>query len=404
MHHSVTRVAPARMLLVATTLVFSCLSPVHAAEPTQSIMMPKAGKSLLLDAQQQGDALYVVGERGHILKSTDNGNTWRQAQVPVAQMLTAVHFVNDQLGWAAGHDGHIVHTADGGQTWVLQRDGLKAQAVLNEQRLKAARAELKRLQILQRRERQGEDVTAELANGLYVNGFDSDEPLSVDEQLEEAGWQVSSAQERLQGPVIAPPLMDIRFADEQHGWASGAFGSLLSTNDGGKTWLDRSADVGNASNYHLNAIVAFADGTVVIGGEAGFLAYSHDGGASFNVAELDSEATIFDLIATDDGSVIVATGLRGTTFRSRDRGQSWQELSPGVDYSLAGGAMRGDNLVLAGAGGSIAISDDGGDSFRQHILPTRSSLSQAVVIGDNQFLLVGQGGIHRFDASASTAK
>ena len=61
----------------------------------------------------------VVGERGHVLVSTDGGESWKQARVPVRALLTAVHMHDERTGWAVGHDAVILRTDDGGETWRL---------------------------------------------------------------------------------------------------------------------------------------------------------------------------------------------------------------------------------------------------------------------------------------------
>ena len=47
-----------------------------------AVEAPLAIESLLLDGAAVGTRLVVVGERGHILVSTDDGATWRQTPVP----------------------------------------------------------------------------------------------------------------------------------------------------------------------------------------------------------------------------------------------------------------------------------------------------------------------------------
>src|SRR2546425_141526 len=74
---------------------------------------PLASKSLLQGVARAGPRLVAVGQRGHILYSTDSGATWQQAKVPVSSDLTSVFFVNDLKGWAVGHDGVILNSADG---------------------------------------------------------------------------------------------------------------------------------------------------------------------------------------------------------------------------------------------------------------------------------------------------
>lgn len=383
MHHSLKAARWMRSVLVGGVLLPLSFS-LFAAEPSQALMMGKADKSLLLDIQRKGDQLVAVGERGHILLSADQGKSWVQSPVPTAQMLTAVYFADEQNGWAVGHDGNIVHSRDGGKTWILQRDGLEAQGVRNQLMLKESVAEARRLQKL---------ISAGVSE-------ENDEGLSLEEQLEEAEWQVKRAQERLQSKVSAPPLMDVWFADAQNGWAAGSFGILLQTTDGGETWVERSRDINNDDEFHLNAIVGSA-GVIYIAGEAGFLIYSADNGQSWTQADLGYEGTLFGIFAAPDDAFVITTGLRGNTYRSSDNGESWQELAPGVDYSLAAGSAYGaGNVVLVGAGGTIAVSHDNGDSFSQYTLPARASLSSVLALEDGQFILVGQGGVHRFTTNA----
>ena len=80
---------------------------------------PLAIDSLLLDGAAAGSRLVVVGERGHILVSTDDGASWTQAEVPTRALLTAVHMHDERTGWAVGHDAVILRTGDGGETWTL---------------------------------------------------------------------------------------------------------------------------------------------------------------------------------------------------------------------------------------------------------------------------------------------
>lgn len=85
-----------------------------------SQVMPLADEALLLSVTDLGDALIAVGERGHVLKSEDQGQSWRQIEnVPVNILLTKVFSVNQSV-WAVGHDTTVIHSGDGGETWEVQ--------------------------------------------------------------------------------------------------------------------------------------------------------------------------------------------------------------------------------------------------------------------------------------------
>lgn len=371
--------------VASTVFVSSAL----AIEPTQSIVAPKAERSMLLDLHMAGDSIIAVGERGHILVSKDMGQTWVQTQAPLTQMLTAIDFPSANVGFAVGHDGQIVGTHDGGVTWSLVRDGLKSQLVLNEQAVKNYAAEVSRVQYLIE-----EGATEDPDQPLAFEG------MSLDEELEELEWLLESSKDKLNEDVIAPPLMDVWFKDDLTGYTAGAFGQFFKTSNGGRRWQNLSQAINNIDGYHLNAVVGANDGSVYVAGEAGFLAFSSDGGKSWQRADLGYDGSIFGLIASQDGSTVIATGLRGNTFMSQDKGVTWTTLNTGSDYSFSSGALYGQqSLVLVGAGGYVATSDNAGESFTLKAIPSRSSLSSVLVLPNNKMIMTGQGGIHHLSTN-----
>ena len=87
-------------------------------EPREAQIMPKAAETILNDVIAVGNAWVTVGDRGHILRSSD-GDKWQQVVTPVQAMLNRVRFYDDKLGWAVGHDGSVLKTSDGGKSWAL---------------------------------------------------------------------------------------------------------------------------------------------------------------------------------------------------------------------------------------------------------------------------------------------
>ncbi len=101
-------------------LFCGCLLFSNAWSQQPAEVLPLADQSLMLSVTKAGTSLVMVGERGHILKSKDDGASWRQiAGVPVNVTLTKVVAFNNHL-WAVGHDTTIIHSSDGGETWELQ--------------------------------------------------------------------------------------------------------------------------------------------------------------------------------------------------------------------------------------------------------------------------------------------
>lgn len=92
-----------------------------------ALIAPKATESVLLDISRtgKGQRLVIVGDRGHILYSDDNGEQWQQASVPTQKMLTAVSFPSENIGYAVGHDAIILKTTNGGAVWQKIYDNLE---------------------------------------------------------------------------------------------------------------------------------------------------------------------------------------------------------------------------------------------------------------------------------------
>jgi len=67
--------------------------------------------------------LWVVGDKGLILMTTDGGISWDQQNSGVTQRLNDVAFSSATNGYAVGNGGTILKTTNGGGTWVTQRSG-----------------------------------------------------------------------------------------------------------------------------------------------------------------------------------------------------------------------------------------------------------------------------------------
>lgn len=263
----------------------------------------------LLDVAEVEGRLVAVGERGHVLLSDDGGFGWTQVVTPVSVTLTAVDFADARTGWAVGHGGLVLQTADGGRTWRRQTDGralVHAFAAAEH----AARA-------------RGDGVLAEKLQRFIDDGADK-------------------------------PLLDVLFLDARRGFAAGAYGLLLATEDGGTRWTMASDLLESEEDRHIYAIRQLGDVLYLVG-EQGLLYRSRDGGASFSRMESPSEGSWFGLVGAGNEQILL--GLRGALWRSDDGGAHWRPLQVDTRYSFVAG------LVL-GAGKGYLFADDGGGIWR----------------------------------------
>jgi len=66
------------------------------------------------------DHVWVAGEFGVILSSTDGGLTFTSQVSPVETSLFGIYFADAQHGWAVGLEETLLATTDGGITWTKQ--------------------------------------------------------------------------------------------------------------------------------------------------------------------------------------------------------------------------------------------------------------------------------------------
>ncbi len=318
-----------RMLLphsaVATLIGWAALSAhgVHAqiafpAVHRPALVVKAPERQFLLAAAQAGQRIVAVGERGVILLSDDDGQTWRQSSsVPVSITLTAVSFVNAQLGWAVGHGGTILHTTNGGNHWVLQASGVE----------------------------------------LAKSAVEVAQSLNATVPQSEADRALQSAQ-RLLADGPDKPLLDVHFQDASRGWVVGAYNLAFQTRDGGKTWVSARHLIDNPKEMHLYTVRSVGADIYILG-EQGQMHRSSNGGQSFHALKSPYAGSWFALAANDDGALL-AGGLRGNLFRSVNRGDSWEQITgvPPISFVAAASSSEKDVVVANQAGHVFVVGPD----------------------------------------------
>lgn len=306
-----------------------------------------AARSLLVSVARAGTRLVAVGQRGHIVWSDDNGATWMQAKVPVSSDLTAVTFVDATKGWAVGHDGVILHTSDGGRTWALQLDGRKANAQL--------------VAAMQAR------ANAPGAAPVYK--------------------QLLAEAQRYQEQGPDKPFLDVWFADENNGYAVGAFNLIVRTADGGTTWEPMFDQTDNPKLLNLYAVGKFGD-DIYIAGEAGLVLKFDPAQRRFVALDTAYAGSFFGVVGGKDG--VVVYGLRGNAYRSADGGATWSKVDTGLPATIVAGFRTGDGeIVLADAGGRVARSADGGRTFAPMKLERTLPIAGIADAGEGRIARVG---------------
>jgi photosystem II stability/assembly factor-like uncharacterized protein len=68
---------------------------------------------------------WIVGDRGIILHTQDDGRTWQRQTSGTDKDLTSVSFASATSGWTFEWYGNVLHTTDGGAHWYPQDSGAK---------------------------------------------------------------------------------------------------------------------------------------------------------------------------------------------------------------------------------------------------------------------------------------
>ncbi len=366
-----TRLYNAGLLILL--IVAFCTTAWAFEDPLESlaIMSPQAVKSLLLDVAFSGNRVIAVGERGYIVYSDDQGQTWQQAQVPVQETLTVVTFPGaGQTGWVTGHSGLILVSHDSGKSWTKRLDGYQVNLLAVDAFTEAMIEKKAELASATEEDRKG--LRNELGN---LECMLSDAKASAKE-----------------GP--AQPFLDIVFLNEYEGFAVGPFGLLVQTTDGGETWRCISPRIKNPDGFHYNAISAI-DGDLFIAGESGFVCRSLDSGKSWEVLETPYKGSFF-AVGGDRRSVMLL-GLRGNAVVSSDKGESWNMVKSSTKNNLSSMLILSDGRFLVSQyGNNLLITDES----RTQLMPLPwnigAPISSMALCQDGSLITVGIGGVKHF--------
>lgn len=322
-------------LTQASTAADLPLNGTSIANPP-SVKAKLASKSLLLDITKVGtDKLIAVGERGHILLSSDAIH-WQQADVPLQSTLTSVFFIDSNTGWAVGHDATILQTKDGGLSWQIQY----------------YKPELEKpfLDVIFKSPNEGIAIGA---YGLFFRTEDGGET-----------WHGEFHDEFLL-PEDAQYLAELKQEDEE-------------------AYLDESASILS----HFNRLKL--DGrTLYMVGEIGLIAKSNDFGKHWQPFDEIYQGSFFDISRTRKGNLLVV-GLRGHVFRSLQNGTPWQQRQTNTTALINDIVLSDDERVfLLANNGALLESTDDGQTYRLRIQKDGKALiagtwfnGQLIVVSD----------------------
>ncbi len=354
-----------RLLLATLYVAIHCTATAADAPTTPAVLERPAMKTAraphmaALAIARAGARLVSVGEAGVVLLSDDNGQSWRQADVPVSVSLTAIQFVDDRAGYATGHMGVVIKTTDAGEHWTRLMDGIRA-ADLTLQRAEAVRAAL---------------------------------PEEADEALVKRAERGIRDARLLVKDGPDKPFLGLLFSDAENGYVFGAYNLILHTADGGKTWASWADRVDNPRGLHLYGMTAAA-GHLFLAGEQGLLLRAEAEGTRFERIESPYKGSYFGIDSV--GDVVVAYGLRGNAYRSADGGDSWQKIDTGTTASISGAsALPGGGLVLVSQRGDLLVGKNPLGAFNEQRANPPLPLAGLAMAADGTPVAASLAGVQR---------
>lgn len=195
----------------------------------------------------------------------------------------------------------------------------------------------------------------------------------------------------LEPPVIAPRDHFYAMVEAAAGqfWAVGNDGKVVLGNGRGRWQVQASG-----TRAHLQAVDAWDARHALAVGNEGTVLSTGDGGQTWVKADAPVSATANKLMrvqALPDGQA-VAVGEFNTVLLGSAYGRHWERLTPELDVAWYGLAVRGSRITVAGEFGRVMQSDDLGRNWRAITTPTEAHLTAVAFADERRGVAVGLNG------------
>src|SRR5881398_3865637 len=310
--------------LAATTIASAAGAPVSLREVRQSLF------GACFPTDRDG---WMVGELGRIFHTSDGGTTWERQDAGTKRPFLAIACLDARTAWIAGKEGIVYGTTDGGASWIPATTGSTRHvfglAFANPERGHGV-GDYGTMIHTEDAGRHGTvsqvppDVVlpeSALDTGvdpgdvnLYAASYGDADHLRV---AGEFGTIVASDDGgrtfHQQHAAVESTLFGVHFADARRGWAVGIDGVILRTEDGGTGWSAQRSPIAQRAYYDV--VVQGQQGWIV--GDAGTVLASTDGGATWALEPLPIQlaANWIRALALGPGGRGLAVGAEGLVFR-----------------------------------------------------------------------------------------
>ena len=251
---------------------------------------------------------------------------WQKHQSPTSDTLHNAFFVSERNGWAISHQsGLVLQTKNGGKTWTI-----------------LARLGESYLESIYFVDKKHGWICGE--NGRVFNTSNGGK-----------NWKL------IESFAKSNAFSAVHFFDKNHGFVFGfdietRQSLIFETLDGGKNWLNRSAEIKDKTNLS-DAVFRFDKNSFVIGGN--FLLRGEKSKKDFELLETKQSGTIRGLFFTNQ-KIGWAIGHRGLILQTKDGGKTWEKRE-----SFTNSILRSVNFIDEKRGFIVGNRNENGVSMWQ---------------------------------------
>lgn len=169
----------------------------------------------------------------------------------------------------------------------------------------------------------------------------------------------------------------------------GASGEILSSDDGTDWTLRQEAIPGAEGNAGDFLSVQWVKNQFLAGGKDGTLMTSPDG-VTWELVDFPSEAWIFGIVEVDGN--LIAPGENNGEIHVTENLVDWETIDTGMTVSVRDIEFNGEQVMVVGRDGSIAMSENGIDWMSPLDMDQRASMRR-LVYHDGTYLVAAANGV-----------
>ena len=292
--------------------------------------------------------IFVVGDNGYFIKSTDNGATWNSNSKVVASGFVQGIWGNDSgkiISIGTSNPGHVLVSDDFGQTFTPVQ-------------LSVTTADLRSIYMF------------DASNG-YAVGSGGRVWKTTNGGY---GWDLYA------GTTTIQAFNDVDFYNTQYGMVAGNNGQVWKTTDGGTTWVAMTTLSGGQNGVAMiDSITALIAGSTIIN-------KTTDGGTTWTPITPGVPIGPMSRIRMRSATVGYMVGGAGTSstgyiFKTTDAGDTWTNMNfPYTTNMLYNIVFRSDSdYVVVGYSGGVFHTTNDGQSWRQYNLGLLNVVQSQVI-------------------------